>query len=249
MKAGKEFEGYVQYIYSRLLQLSDDKDTIVSTNVTIKGMSGARHEFDVYYEFTHLNLKIKVAIECKDWKNPITIGEVRDFCGKLGDLDNIVGVMVSKSGYQSGAITYGISKGVKLLEEKDLPSIIDIVLGTLKKGFLPDKSIEGRPFWTLMEVQKGEVTGTYYSLHGLERPAVLLFYSKIVAQHFRGVIPDSNKYEVRGIAQFQLKIMISLMRTQNLDVYIYYIPYWNEDVTGLPIIQIPIDKLEQEYVY
>lgn len=249
MKAGKDLEGYVRYVYSRLLELSEDTDTIVSTNVSIKGKSGANHEFDVYYEFTHLNLKIRVAIECKDWKNPITMGEVRDFWGKLDDLNNIIGVMVSKSGYQSGAKTFGIDKGVKLLEEKDLPTIIDIVLGTLKKGFLPDKSIEGRPFWTLMEVKMGEVTGTYYSLPNYKKPAILLFYSKIIAEHFRESLPDSDQFEVRGVTQYQLRIIISLMKTQGLEAYVYYIPYWNENALSLSLVQIPFAKLEHEYTY
>ncbi len=114
-------------------------------------------EFDVYYEFEHLNIKHRIAIECKDWSKPVTIGEIRDFSAKLDDLNNISGVMVSKSGYQAGAKQYAQEKGIQLMEEKDLPTFTDIVAGVIKKAFLPDKSVEGRPFWTLMEVQNGEI--------------------------------------------------------------------------------------------
>jgi len=67
VNTGKKLEDYAQYVYSRLLELNDYENTLVSTKVTIKGQSGATNEFDVYYQFTHLNIECRVAIECKDW--------------------------------------------------------------------------------------------------------------------------------------------------------------------------------------
>jgi hypothetical protein len=142
MKAGRSLESYVQFVYQKLLEFMEE-GTLVSTNVSIVGKTGARHEFDVYYEFTHLNLKHAVAIECKDWRTPVTVGEVRDFCGKLEDLNRVSGMMVSRSGYQAGARQYARGKGIELLEEKDLPTFTSIVAGVIKNGFLPDKTVRG----------------------------------------------------------------------------------------------------------
>lgn len=50
MKAGKELENYVQFVYQKLLDFMDE-GAMVSSNVSVIGKSGVKHEFDVYYEF------------------------------------------------------------------------------------------------------------------------------------------------------------------------------------------------------
>lgn len=104
MKAGKELENYVQFVYQKLLDFMDE-GAMVSSNVSVIGKSGVKHEFDVYYEFQHLNMRHRIAIECKDWNTPVSKGEVGEFLSKLNDLNNISGMMVAKSGYQEGCKT------------------------------------------------------------------------------------------------------------------------------------------------
>lgn len=72
MKSGKVLESYVQFVYQKLLEFLDE-GALVSTNLLIQGKSGVKHEFDVYYEFQHLNIKHRIAIECKDWNIPFAI--------------------------------------------------------------------------------------------------------------------------------------------------------------------------------
>ena len=102
MKNGASFESFVAYVYQSLLDLSSF-DSIVSKNVSIKGLSGLVSEFDVYYEFNHLNMRFRVAIECKDWSKAVDVSQVRDFGSKISDLNNIAGVFIARSGYQTGA--------------------------------------------------------------------------------------------------------------------------------------------------
>ena len=78
MKAGKELENYVQFVYQKLLDFMDE-GAMVSSNVSVIGKSGVKHEFDVYYEFQHLNMRHRIAIECKDWNTPVSKGEVGEF--------------------------------------------------------------------------------------------------------------------------------------------------------------------------
>ena len=94
MKAGKELENYVQFVYQKLLDFMDE-GAMVSSNVSVIGKSGVKHEFDVYYEFQHLNMRHRIAIECKDWNTPVSKGEVGEFLSKLNDLNNISGMMVA----------------------------------------------------------------------------------------------------------------------------------------------------------
>jgi len=228
LKKGKLLEEYVQFVYSNLLKLMNDTDTVVSTNVSIKGLL-AVHEFDVYYEFYHLNTRHRVAIECKDWAAPVDIGKVRDFAAKLDDVNNIVGVMVAKSGYQKGAKEFAQGKGILLLENKDLPSIEEIVAGVIKKGFLPDKNVIGDPFWTLMEIKDGKITGTYYSFSNNKRQSIALFFSKRIAEHLLKRM-DANDFEVRGVSRYQLKSIIGLMEVKGIDASICHIPFWSEEM-------------------
>ena len=89
--------------------------------------------------------------------------------------------MVAKSGYQEGAKQFAESNGIHLMETKDLPSLGEIVAGVIKEAFLPDEATQGAPFWTLMEIQSGEITGTYFSLPE-GKPIVPFFYSKVIAE-------------------------------------------------------------------
>lgn len=248
MKPGKFLESYVQFVYQKLLEFLDE-GALVSTNLLIQGKSGVKHEFDVYYEFQHLNIKHRIAIECKNWNTPVTKGEVGEFVAKLNDLNNISGVMVAKSGYQSGARQFAEANGIQLMEEKDLPSFTDIVAGVVKKAFLPDKKVKGEPFWTLMEIQNGKTTGTYYALPGEEKPIIPFFYSQVIAEKLRKKLPDGYCYEVRGVSQYQLKGFIAQMEVLGVQAAIYYDPFWKEDEKNITFAIIPIEKLKEEYVY
>ena len=194
-------------------------------------------------------IKHRIAIECKEWNTPVTKGEVGEFVAKLNDLNNISGVMVAKSGYQSGARQFAEANGIQLMEEKDLPSFTDIIAGVVKKAFLPDKKVKGDPFWTLMEIQNGETTGTYYALADKEKTIVPFFYSQVIAEKLRKKLPDGYCYEVRGVSQYQLKGFIAQMEVLGVQAAIYYVPFWNEDEIDIPFAIIPIEKLKEEYVY
>lgn len=250
MKAGESLESYTQYVYSRLLILSDYDEVIVSKNVAILGKSGATNEFDVFYQFTHLNIECKVAIECKDWKTPVSIKEVRDFASKIEDvgMGQFLGVMVSKNGYQEGAETYAKSKGITLLTETQLPSMPQLVAGVIQKAFLPNKNTKGQPFWTLMEVNNGETTGTYYAYKTPEL-TVPLFYSKTIAGKMLCNLPDAEQFEVRGVSQYQLKGFIAQMKQSDISAVICPLPYWVKDISTVPFVEISAEQLEKEYIY
>lgn len=250
MKAGAGLESYTQYVYSKLLDLNDYNEVIVSTNVTVQGKSGATNEFDVFYQFKHLNIECKVAIECKDWKNPVSIGQVRDFASKIEDvgMGQFLGVMISKNGYQEGAEIFAKSKGITLLTEKQLPSIPQLLEGVIQKAFLPNRNTKGQPFWTLMEVNNGETTGTYYAYKTPEL-TVPLFYSKAIASKMLCNLPDAERFEVRGVSQYQLKGFIAQMKKSDVCAAIYYLPYWVEDISEVPLISISAEQLEKEYIY
>lgn len=209
MKNGASFESFVAYVYQSLLDLSSF-DSIVSKNVSIKGLSGLVSEFDVYYEFNHLNMRFRVAIECKDWSKAVDVSQVRDFGSKISDLNNIAGVFIARSGYQTGAKQYAEKKGILLLTIDDLPTLPQLLGAKISKLLLPDEHVMGEPFWALLGTNDTKPDGTYYSLPDEPEVVIPLFFSKNVAKQFHMAQSDPSEWCVRGISQNHLSFLIDM---------------------------------------
>lgn len=248
MKQGDTLENFVQYVYSRLLELNNYKNILVSTKVKIKGISGVYNEFDVYYAFKHLNLNCKVVIECKEWEKLVDVGEVRDFAEKINDIGycQVIGVMVSKNGYQNGAKKVADMKGIKLLTVDDLPSIFDIIAGMIQKGFLPDEFEVGDPFWTIMEFENGNVTGTYLSIQK-DRPTIPLFFSPKLASIVLEKYIDKDRYCIRGVSQYQLKKLIDIHEIGNVQFAVFYFPILSEESVETPYVLMEATDIEKAF--
>lgn len=246
LNKGITFENFVHEVYSTILRL-EDKSVLISKDVTILGKSGATHQFDVYYEFTKANVKHRVAIECKNHNRPIDKGKVSEFKGKIIDIDNLLGIMISASGYQSGADKYAEGTGIILMTLDDLPSFTQVVAMQFKQAFLPDSSVIGQPFWAVMEINKaGEVTGTYHSIDDDKvNMRIPLFYSKKHAELYCEVLP-SKDVAVRGVNQDQLKVLLSITRHQNVGFLI--IPFAPRADGQVLSYMMSHDEIMTEYV-
>ncbi|MGN9167068.1 restriction endonuclease [Paenibacillus jamilae] len=212
---GKTFEGLVQYVYQSLLYI-EGKDIKVERDVKVRGKSGSTHQIDAYYEFTLAGVKHRVAIECKNHKRPITKGNVQEFYGKLSDLDNCVGIMVSSSGFQEGAPLFAKQFNIELISLGELPLLAKVASAHISV-MLPDEKVVGQPFWTIMENHDGNVTGTYitYSFEG--ENGILLFSSKKTAFDVSNDIGGV----VRGVTQQLLKVLISLSKYQKKNFFYF----------------------------
>jgi len=184
---GNLFEDYIEYIYRLLLDLEankDDEPIIISRNVKLI-RNGYTDEIDIYYEFTKAKIKHKVAIECKNQSTPLEIGKLRDFHSKIIRNQDLTGVVVSNSGFQSGAKNYADENGIILMETKDLPNFINLIGQRIKQIYLPNKYIKGEPFYILMEHINQVLTGSYHIVSFNNTPqSILLFLSKQHAQHY-----------------------------------------------------------------
>lgn len=119
-----EYEKLIQEIYQSIINQSGVNTVEVKHNVKIVGRSGAEHQIDVYWEYELAGVRFRTLIECKNWKNHIEIGNVRNFFGVLTDIGNVQGIMVTKTGYQSGALRFAKYYGIKL-EVTRKPSEVD----------------------------------------------------------------------------------------------------------------------------
>ena len=250
MKAGAKLESYVKYVYETILNLKGE-NIVVSKNATIFGKTGAKHEIDVFYQFTKANITHKVAIECKDTKNAVPKGKVQEFFAKIEDIPNIIGVMISKNGYQSGARTYAEGKGILLLTSSDLPTIFDLVRNQIHKFFLPDENDIGEPFWTIMELNdNGSITGSYYSPQkdNNGNSIILLMFSKkqaIELMEFRKIPKD--KYTIRGLRQYHLKGMLLFLEKQNV-ILALIPPYIPKDMPKSAVFLKNVQEIKNEFL-
>lgn len=210
MKPGSSLEKDVQKVYSYLLNMRDE-GVVVANNVIMAGKSGVHHEVDVYYEFARAGIRHRVAIECKDWAAPVSKGNIQEFESKLRDIRNITGVVVSRNGYQSGATDFAKHHDILLLVFDDLPSWGQLMGARLKNVALPDETYIGEPFWTIMEVRNGKVTGSHYAIGGEQsvEKVIPLMYSKPHAERFfheAGL--DAEKWAIRGLPRYSLRAFL-----------------------------------------
>jgi hypothetical protein len=114
-----EYEQLTQSIYQAILHQEGINNITVEHNTSIKGRSGVEHQIDVFWKFKQAGIEHKVIIECKNYATALTLEKVRNFFAVSHDIGNTTALMVTKTGYQSGATDfanyYGI--GLKLLRK------------------------------------------------------------------------------------------------------------------------------------
>lgn len=109
-----QYEQLTQSIYQAILQNDYGENIQVEHNVEVKGKSGVAHQIDVLWSFKLGNVKHTVLIECKNYASNLTLEKVRNFFGVLHDIGNVQGIIVTKTGFQSGAAEYANYYGIDL---------------------------------------------------------------------------------------------------------------------------------------
>jgi hypothetical protein len=223
MNDGKSLESYVQYVYNTLLNLRDE-GVLVTMRPRLRGKSGAMHEVDVYYEFERAGVRHRVAIECKDHARPVSKGDVSEFYGKVNDIGGISAIVVSRNGYQEGAVDFAKMWNIELMTVEGLPSMGKLLGKRLEAAALPDEKGVGEPFWTIMEMRDGQNTGSYFCNVDGGRKTVPLFLSKTHAlMATQQAQLDPAKWAVRGLPRHVLRsfiLMMQLMERSGTEVVI-----------------------------
>lgn len=172
---GEKFESIVEKIYIQIANNERIKAK-VEKQVPIIGDDGASHEIDILYSYEHFGVNYKVAIECKNWKNPINVGELRNFSYKLEHIGNINGIFISaESEFQDGAKKVSSYNGIRLIKYDELYKFIN---GENGKYLVPDYKTIGDPFWMFMNLNgKNSIEQNLFLKEG-----ILLFESKYFAE-------------------------------------------------------------------
>ena len=122
-------------------------------------------------------------------------------------------LVVTSSNYQEGARLYASHWDILLLTTDQLPTLNLLLGARLEAVALPDETCVGEPFWTIMEIHDGKVTGSYFCRES-ERGAkqIPLAFSKVHAQQiFAQAGLDPARWAVRGLPRHVLRAFILMM--------------------------------------
>ena len=112
-KKGTEYEIFVKEIYERLNSVDGLTNAKIRHDVVLISATGTEHQIDVYWTFEIGGIHYKVAVECKDYKNSVSIDKIRAFHDTLEDLGGVKGVFATTKGFQKGALEYAKKCGIE----------------------------------------------------------------------------------------------------------------------------------------
>ena len=113
-----EFEEYCLKILNGYAEEEKLKDFKITHNVKIPAFDGT-YQIDIYAEFTAMSVTFKVLCECKQYSKPVGRDKVAELHRKLESIGAHKGILLSTSGFQSGALEYAKAHGIALLQVYD----------------------------------------------------------------------------------------------------------------------------------
>ncbi|MFZ5597845.1 MAG: hypothetical protein ACOY31_12635 [Bacillota bacterium] len=77
---------------------------------------------------------------------------------------------------------------------------------------MPDESVQGDPFWVLMEIRDGRNTGNYHSIGKREgKTLVMLFPQRYMADWAAARLAEQcDGFDVRGVGSGHLEVLLRL---------------------------------------
>lgn len=117
---GVEYENLVSSVYRAILAAESHDTRIHNIEIEIRkqvrGSAGNTNEIDIYWEHEIAGVVHKTAVECKaPSRGSVSVGDVRDFAYKLNDIGGIKGLLVTPTGFSSGARTVARAESIDLI--------------------------------------------------------------------------------------------------------------------------------------
>lgn len=120
---GKEYEVFIKAIYESILKIKGLEKNEVKLQDSLPGKTldelgnPIKHEIDVHWDFEIDGKTYRTVIQAKDWINRVKKGNMIEFDGIIDDMPvSTDGIFISKSGFQSGAISWARAKGIEAKE-------------------------------------------------------------------------------------------------------------------------------------
>ena len=113
-----EFEEYCKEILLGYAEKEKLSDFTIIHDTKLKAHDGT-YQIDICASFTAMNVEFKVICECKQYKSHVNREKVVVLADKVKSLGAHKGILLSTSGFQSGAIQYAKEHGIALIQVFD----------------------------------------------------------------------------------------------------------------------------------
>lgn len=113
-----EFEEYCLKILNGYAEEEKLNNFTITHNVKIPVFDGT-YQIDIYAEFTAMSVTFKVLCECKQYSKPVGRDKVAELHSKLESIGAHKGILLSTSGFQSGAVEFAKAHGIALIQVYD----------------------------------------------------------------------------------------------------------------------------------
>lgn len=110
-----EFEKYCLEILKGYAETEHLQDFSIEHNVKLTAPDGT-YQIDVYAKFMALGVEFKVLAECKRHSSPVSREIISVLADKVRSLGAHKGILMSTSGFESGAHIYAKEHGIALLQ-------------------------------------------------------------------------------------------------------------------------------------
>ena len=164
------------------------------TDVTIKGVR-TEHDIDVLVTSQHLGFDIKWIIECKLWKKPVNKLHVLGLREIVSDIGADRGILLSESGFQSGAIEAANLTNVQLSSLVNLQGNSINSINAMRLRDLFDRvGICKERYWEISKSQRIEcgLRAEWYE-HDYSGDRVIEMCIDLLTKAFREIYPFKSE--------------------------------------------------------
>lgn len=113
-----EFEEFCMGVLNNYATEEHLKNFNIEHNIKQEAADGT-YQLDIFASFTALDVEIKILCECKQYTSPVKRERVELLEGRLKSLGMHKGILLSTSGFQSGAIQFAKAHGIALIQVFD----------------------------------------------------------------------------------------------------------------------------------
>lgn len=249
MNDGKEYEILTSLVLSHVIKGTNPNKSelpIIKHDQLINNGKRER-QCDLYWDVPlGTGINQTVIVECKDWKNKVPVSTIESFALFINEANNLRGVYVTKTGYQSGALE--VCKNYKIqpliIREANVGEFFEIKEIHTRLHRIEPKITDALIDIPGIESELHANIGDYYIVINGEKKDILEFVQKLVVEDFNkqsntGVMPRiikkfDNAYLDDGVIKPMPKvngISISYEITDNIIEFV-----------------VPV-KVSQKYIY
>jgi hypothetical protein len=116
MNSAREYELFVKLFFEDRLRRELGYDVPILHQAKLHGKNNEQYIVDLYYVLLIAGIKILTIIECKYWTRRVQRRNVNDFRSQLDDLGANKGIIVSRAGFDEGAIRVAEASGIGLFK-------------------------------------------------------------------------------------------------------------------------------------